>query len=399
MDKILKGVNILDVTEGVAGPYAATLLADMGASVIKVERPEGDWARLTGKPAPDNITAPFLSVNRNKRNICLDLQKKEAGPVARRLVAGSDAVISNFRKGVMDRMGLSYAACREINPKIIYCTISAFGQKGPYSELPASDTLIQALSGIMDSIGEPDGPPLRVSFPLVDFLAAGQATQGILLGLYRRDRGGKTGMWIDISLINIALSVQTMGVASYLIDGELSKRCGNQNPMWSPGGAFRTKDDKYLSIVVLRESHWEKFCQAIGRPRLPKDGKFKNNSLRIENRAALNEILNPILRGKKREEWVQIFKTADVLCAPVNTFADIMDDAALCESLSLLNFNLMGRPMRAMGNPMEIDGEYPSLELPACRKGENTVDILNQLGFDDAEIQNLIAKGVAVRCA
>ena len=149
--------------------------------------------------------------------------------------------------------------------------------------------------------------------------------------------------------------------------------------------------------MVLRESHWEKFCQAIGRPDLRKEEKFKNNSLRIENRAALNEILNPIFRGKKKEEWIQIFKAADVLCAPVNTFADIMDDAALCKSLSLLNFNLMGRPMQALGNPIEIDGEYPAMEIAACRKGENTFDILHQLGFGDAEIQDLLAKEIAHR--
>jgi crotonobetainyl-CoA:carnitine CoA-transferase CaiB-like acyl-CoA transferase len=204
-------------------------------------------------------------------------------------------------------------------------------------------------------------------------------------------------MWIDISLINIALSVQSSGFASYLIDGELPKRSGNQNPAWSPGGAFRTQDDKYVSVVVLRESHWEKFCQAIGRPELREEEKFKNNSSRIENRAALNEVLKPIFRGKKKEEWIRIFKAADVLCAPVNTFADIMDDAALCQSLSLLNFNLMGRPVRTLGNPIEIDGEYPAMEIAACRKGENTVDILHQLGFGDAEIQDLLAKEIAHR--
>lgn len=187
---ILKDIRVLEITEAVAGPYAASLLGDMGASVIKVERPEGDMGRVSGKSIEGPLKPHFIAINRNKRGICLDLRQKGASPIVRHLVEHSDIIISNYRKGVMERLGLGYSECQSINPKIIYCTISAFGQKGDYSSLAGSDTGIQAISGIMDSIGELEGPQMRVSFPLVDLFAASLAVQGILLGLYARQQGG-----------------------------------------------------------------------------------------------------------------------------------------------------------------------------------------------------------------
>lgn len=315
MEKILKNVHVLDMTEGIAGSYAASLLGDMGASVIKVERPEGDWARGSGKTLEDELRDYFVSINRNKRDLCLDLRKEDAGIVIRRLVEQSDVIISNYRKGVVERLGVGYAACQRIHPGIIYCTVSPFGQKGAYSSLPASDTGMQAISGIMDSIGEAEGPPLRASFPLVDIFAGSMAVQGILLGLYARVQG-KPGIRVDVSLINAAVALQSLQFTSYSMTGKLPTRSGNQNPMISPAGAFRTKDDKYMTIAVLGEPSWKKFCQAIERPELAAEEKFKDKTLRIEHRDVLNEIIIPIFLSKTRDEWIRIFQKADVLCAP-----------------------------------------------------------------------------------
>ena len=390
MTKLLSEVSVLDMTEGVAGPCAASLLGDMGASVIKIERPEGDW----GRGSEDPLRPYFIAHNRNKRDLCLDLQKKDARAVINRLVKRSDVVLSNYRNGVMERLGVGYEACQKLNPGVIYCTISAFGQKGPYSELPASDTGMQALSGIMDSIGEADGLPLRVSFTAVDIHSGNMAVQGILLALYAREKG-KLGTRIDVSLLNAAMSLQAMPFTSYLMTKELPKRCGNQNPSLSPAGAYRTGSDKYMTIAILGESYWGRFCQAIGMAQISKDEKFKNNSLRVKNRAALDKIVVPVLLGKPREEWIRIFREADILCAPINNFADLLDDSALAESVSLWKLKLGGKEISMMGNPLEIDGQYLTLDQPPPLKGEHTRDILKELGYGPQDIQGMISEGIA----
>ena len=389
MNKLLSNISVLDMTEGVAGPCAASLLGDMGASIIKVERPEGDW----GRGSEDPLRPYFVANNRNKRDLCLDLKKKDTGPVIKRLVERSDVVLSNYRKGVMERLGVGYEACQKINPRVIYCTISAFGQKGPYSNLPASDTGMQALSGIMDSIGEMEGLPLRVSFALVDIHSGSMAVQGILLALYARQQG-KLGTRIDVSLLNAAMSLQAMPFTSFLMTGELPKRCGNQNPSLSPAGAYRTKNDKFMTIAILNESYWERFCQAIGMVQISKEEKFKNNSLRVKNRTALNEIVVPVFLRKPRDEWIHIFRGADILCSPINNFADLLDDSALVESISLWKFKHRGKEIRMMGNPIEIDGQYLTLGLPPPLKGEHTNEILKELGYNHNEIQAMFSEGI-----
>ncbi len=390
MNKTLRNISVLDMTEGVAGPRASSVLGDMGASVIKVERPEGDW----GRGSEDPLRPYFVANNRNKKDICLDLQKKDAGTVIKRLVERSDVVLSNYRKGVMERLGVGYDACKKINPGVIYCTISAFGQRGPYANLPASDTGMQALSGIMDAIGEMEGLPLRVNFPLVDIHSASMAVEGILLALYARQRG-KLGARIDISLLNAAMSLQAQPFNVFLMTGELPKRCGNQNPSLSPAGAYRTKNNKFMTVAILGESYWERFCRAIGMAEICKDERFKNNSLRVKNRAALNEIVVPILLGKPREEWIRIFREADILCSPINNFADLLDDSGLAESISLWKCRLKGKEIRMMGNPIEMDGQFLTLELPPPLKGEHTHEILKELGYSPEEIQAMISEGIA----
>lgn len=389
VNRVLREVSVLDMTEGVAGPCAASLLGDMGASVIKVERPEGDW----GRGSEDPLRPYFVANNRNKRDLCLDLQKKDAGPVIKRLVEGSDVVLSNYRKGVMERLGVGYEACQKIKPGVIYCTISPFGQKGSYAHLPASDTGMQAISGMMDSIGEADGLPLRVSFPLVDIYSAHMAVQGILLALYARQQG-KSGTRIDVSLLNAAMSLQAMPFTSFLMTQERPKRHGNQNPSLSPAGAYRTQDDQYMTIAILGESYWERFCQSIGMERISKDESFKNNSLRVKNRSALNEILVPVFLGKTRREWLQIFQEADILSSPIHTFADVVNDSSLLESISLWKIKLIDKEIQMMGNPIEMDGEYFPLTIPPPLKGEHSIAILKELGYSHSEIQVMLSQGV-----
>jgi crotonobetainyl-CoA:carnitine CoA-transferase CaiB-like acyl-CoA transferase len=302
-------------------------------------------------------------------------------------------IISNYRKGVMDRLEFGFQSCLELNPKIIYCTISAFGQKGAYSDHPASDTIIQALSGIMESIGETEGPPLRVSFPLIDLYAASLAAQGIMLALYARQQG-KMGLWVDVNLLNTAMVLQCQALAEFLTNGELPKRCGNQNPALSPAGAFQTKDGKYISIAVLREARWKKFCAALGCSEMFIDERFKDNDRRLINRGSLNKILIPIFLTKTQEEWISALSREDILCGPINTFLDVFTKPGLCESISLLEFELMGKKVRTGGNPIEINGEYASVEKTSCLKGEHTNEILKELNFGQNEIEAMVNEGI-----
>jgi len=397
MEKELREIRILEMSEGIAGPYAASLLGDMGASVIKVEKPEGDWGRGVGSGIERTMNPSFAAVNRNKKNLCLDLKQEGARPIIRSLVQRSDVIISNFRRGVMERLGAGYVECQSLNPKIIYCTISGFGQKEGYADLPATDAVIQALSGIMDSIGEDPGLPFRVSFPVIDLFAASLAVQGILLGLISRQQGKGGTRVLEVSLMNAAMALQAVSFTSYLMTGELPRRCGHQNPYFSPGGAFQTQDGQYVTITVINEFQWETFCKAIGCGDLARVEEFKSNRSRLENRKALNEILIPIFLAKTREEWTSILRRADVLCAPINTFADLSGNPALMACLSLLNFNLMGKEERIMGNPIQLDGEYLGLELPPCRKGEHSIAVLQELGYRRDEIEELVKRRILLK--
>lgn len=390
MIKPLNRISVLDMTEGVAGPCAASMLGDMGASVIKIERPEGDWGRVSGEA----LGPYFVANNRNKRDVCLDLRKKGAVTLIRRLVERADVVLSNYRKGVMERLGLGYEVCRRIRTDVIYCTISAFGQKGAYSNFPGSDTGLQGISGMMESIGEVGGPPLRVSFPLIDIFSASMAVQGILLALLAR-QSGKGGTRIDVSLMNAALSLQAMLLASFLMKGELPKRHGNQNPVLSPAGAYETSDGHYITIAILGESSWERFCVGLGIPQLVSEERFKSNAERLKNRDALNAILVPIFRGESRDEWFRKLREADILCSPVNTFADVLSDEKLMESVHLWQLNREGQMLSAVGNPIEIDGAYLSVDRPPPLKGEHTMEVLRELGYVESEIARMLAEGIA----
>ena len=392
--KVLAGIRVVDMTEGVAGPYASTLLGDMGADVVKIERREGDWQRSSGHGEPGRIgNAQFIALNRNKRDIGVDLDTPGGRAIVERLVSKADVVVSNYRAGVMAKLGFGHARCEALRPGIIYCTISGFGQEGEYSRLPASDTILQAMSGVMSVVGEPDGAPLRVGFPLIDMTAANQAVQGVLLALYGR-LTGQGGANIDVSLMAAAASLMCGSFTENMATGRLPPRQGNQNSLLAPAGAFEVAGGRFITIAVLRDSHWQKFCAALALEALAGDERFATNAARVKNRDALDRIIVPQLRAGTSEYWLERLRAADILCGPINTVADVLADPALAACLPLIDTGLP-EPARAMGSPLRIDGRFFGAGHPPPAKAEHTRDVLAEAGYDAAEIDALLAEGCA----
>ena len=392
--KVLAGIRVVDMTEGVAGPYASTLLGDMGADVVKIERREGDWQRSSGHGEPGRIgNAQFIALNRNKRDIGVDLDTPGGCAIVERLVSKADVVVSNYRAGVMAKLGFGHARCEALRPGIIYCTISGFGQEGEYSRLPASDTILQAMSGVMSVVGEADGPPLRVGFPLIDMTAANQAVQGVLLALYGR-LTGQGGANIDVSLMAAAASLMCGSFTENMATGRLPPRQGNQNSLLAPAGAFEVAGGRFITIAVLRDSHWHKFCAALAIEALAGDERFATNAARVKNRDALDRIIVPQLRAGTSEYWLERLRAGDILCGPINTVADVLADPALAACLPLIDTGLE-QPARAMGSPLRIDGRFFGAGHPPPAKAEHTRDVLAEAGYDAAEIDALLAEGCA----
>jgi crotonobetainyl-CoA:carnitine CoA-transferase CaiB-like acyl-CoA transferase len=392
----LRQVRVLDLSEGVAGPYAATLLADVGAQVVKLERPEKDWGRSLGPGgANGDLTSGFVALNRNKRAITIDLGREEGRSIARRLVGRSDVLISNFRPGVMERLGLGYEDCLKIKPSLIYCTITAFGSEGAYASVPGSDTALQAISGLMSIIGESDGPPLRVGFPIIDVVAALFAVQGILVALLAEEPEEHIGR-VEVSLLDAALALQNIPFAKFLWDGEVPLRHGNENPALSPAGAFLTADEEYLIIAVLRESHWTRLCGALGKEDLLHHPDFSSNARRVENRSALNALLEPIFRKRSLHEWMEILRKADVLCAPVNDYRAIIEDESLASAAALVDVQLPRHMIKSMGNPVRLDGSVAGIEISPPAPGEHTEQLLRELSYSEKELQYFLHEGVAL---
>ncbi|MBX3662907.1 MAG: CoA transferase [Burkholderiales bacterium] len=392
--KILSEVRVVDMTEGVAGPYAATLLGDMGADVIKIERREGDWQRSAGRGEPGRFGNPqFVALNRNKRDIGIDLNDAGGRGIVERLVSKADVVISNYRAGVMAKLGFGHERCQALKPDIIYCTVSGFGQDGAYAQLPASDTILQAVSGVMSVVGEPEGAPLRVGFPLIDMAAANYAVQSVLLALYGR-LSGQGGAHIDVSLMAAAAALMCGGFTEYMASGRLPPRQGNQNSLLAPAGAFEVAGGRYITIAVLRDSHWKKFCAALGLEALGDDRRFASNAGRVGNRAALHALIVPLLKSKPSEYWLERLRAADILCGPINTVADVLADPALAACLPLLDTGLPDIA-RAMGAPMRYNGDFFAAERPSPAKGQHTREVLAEAGYTHAEIERLLEAGSA----
>jgi len=324
----LEGVRILDFSHVLSGPYCTMLLADLGAEVIKIERPGvGDenrrMRRFTGRS--ENDEDYFYPMNRNKKSVVLDLKDPEDLAKAQELSKTVDAVVENFTPGTMKRLALDYETLCASNPRIIYCSISGYGQTGPYRNRKAYDSIIQAVSGVMSITGELDGPPLRSGLMFADLSGAMYAFSSILVSLYAREKTGK-GNYIDLSMADALLSLYSTNAAEYMAIGKVPQRAGSENPGRSPTGSYQCSDDRFVQIMGGSNALWPNFCRALGKPELIEDSRFSTNDDRIVHRKALREFLTPVFRARSSNEWVELLSNFGLPIAPINTLADAIED-------------------------------------------------------------------------
>ena len=391
----LAGLRVLDVSEGIAGPYATSLLGDLGADVVKVERPEGDWGRSAGRSLGEGLGAMYVAMNRNKRVVTLDLKQPAGLEVVHRLLADSDVMVSNARPGAMARLGLGYEDCRALSPGLVYCEISAFDTRGPYATVGGNDTGLQAISGFMSLNGDPGSEPMRSGIPVVDMTAALFVSQAVLAALHAPE--DSPARHVEISLLGAAAALQTLAFTEFLNSGETPVRHGNQNPFISPAGTFPGGDGNYFTVACLKESHWRELCAVIGRPDLCEDMRFAGNPRRVANRAELNAILDEVFSHRPAHEWVDLLREHKLLCAIVNDLQAVLDDPGLGPTLPLIDAGDDGEDgeLRTLGHPARFGGDFPAAAIPPTPNGSHTAEILAESGYSDAEIAALLETGAA----
>jgi crotonobetainyl-CoA:carnitine CoA-transferase CaiB-like acyl-CoA transferase len=374
----LDGLRVIDLTSHLSGPYCSMLLADQGADVIKVERPgDGDDARRM-PPFVKGQSSPFMLWNRNKRSIALDLKQESGRDICRDLARGADVFIENFKPGTATRLGLGFDALAALNPRLVYCSISGFGQTGPYSDRPGFDLMVQAMSGIMSVNGPEDGPPHRLPLAICDIGAGMFAAIGILAALQARMRT-KRGQHVDTSLYEAGISLGLYEAAHVFATGERPARLGQAHRGGAPYQVFRTADG-WVTIGPNTQPLWRKFCAAIGRPELVHDARFKDNPSRVANRPALAALLQDVLAEKSTTYWVDLLTAAGVPVGPVKTYDEVFIDpqATAREMVAEIDHPAAG-VMRTLGIPVKLSETPGALRRPAPLLGEHTEEVLAEL--------------------
>jgi len=392
----LAGYRVLELAHLIAGPACGMYLADMGADVVKLEQPTGGDASRTAYGSQfGGESAVFVTVNRNKRSLALDLARPEGRAAFERLVARADVVIEAYRGGVAERLGIDWERLAPLNPRLVYCSLSAFGPTGPWRDKPGVDMLVQAMGGLMAVMGEPDGPPVLCGAPVLDTIGALMAGQGILTALLHRERTGQ-GQRVDVSLLNGTLLAHAARLSIFLATGEEPGRWGSGHPYIVPFQAFEASDG-WVYVAVWIDRLWAPFCAAIERPGLANDGRFATRADRRQRRAELTALLAEIFRGRRVAEWMATLEAHDVLCAPVNRYADLPDDPQVrATGLIVEQDHPRAGRFRTLDTPIRLGLTPGGIRTPAPALGEHSDAVLTEAGLAPAEIAGLRATGVVV---
>ena len=393
--KALQDIQVLDLTRALAGPFCTLMLGDYGADVIKIEIPEtGDDTRHWGPPFIGDESAYFLSINRNKRSLTLNFKEQEAIKIFLELVEKADVVVENFTPGVMKRFGLDYEAVKAINPSIIYCSISGFGQDGPYQNRPAYDQIMQGVSGLMSITGEPDGEPQKVGIAVSDIGAGMWAAFAVMTALHHRSNSGD-GQHIDISMLDAQVAWMTYQAAYFFANEEPPKRLGAAHPTLVPYQAFMSQDGKYVNVAVGSERLWERFCEGVNRMDLKDDPNFAQNGDRVRNRSTLVPLLQEYFLTQPADYWVNALQSVNVPAGPINDLADVFSDPQILHREMLVeiphptlkSIKQTGLPLKFSVTPGAFDKHPPLL-------GEHNEEILNSLGYSAQDIAGLTNNAV-----
>jgi crotonobetainyl-CoA:carnitine CoA-transferase CaiB-like acyl-CoA transferase len=388
----LRGTAVLDLTRILSGPFCTMKLGDMGAEVIKIEQPgSGDETRRWGPPFIGGESAYFLSVNRNKKSLTLDLKSREGKLILTRLIKRSDVLVENFRAGVMHKLGFGYRAVRKINPRLIYCSISGYGQTSSRSHAPSYDLIVQGESGLMDLTGFPGKPPTKAGISLADVNAGNIAFEGILLALLRRAQTGR-GEHIDISLLDALASLFAYQSQIALSAKAAVSRIGNRHPTITPYETYRTKDG-YINVAVAGEGAWRRFCGVLRQPHLASDRRFSSNAQRVRNRARLERILAPAMKRRRSAAWLRLLAAADIPAGAIAPLRDALRSAALRERGMIVRFRHPAAGiLETVGNPIRLG--TPARISPPPSLGQHTAGCLRRLGYTAREIARLRARRV-----
>ncbi|MEJ5990317.1 CoA transferase [Ramlibacter sp. PS3R-8] len=386
----LQRFRVIDLTQVRAGPTACRQLADWGADVIQVQMPEhmrGDDT-LGGQDGSD-----YQYTHRNKRSITLDLKQDEGIATLKRLIAGADVVVENFRPDVKFRLGIDYESLAVDNPRLVYASISGFGQDGPLAQRPGFDQIAQGMGGLMSVTGIPGEAPMRVGIPIADLCAGIFAAQGILVALLERETSGK-GQWLHTSLLESMVYMMDFQTSRYLIEGEVAAQAGNFHPTSIPTGVYKARDG-YMNIAVFGSKIWERFCNILGAPEWITDGRYHDKSSRSVNRDTLNAEINRRLAHQDRAYWIQQFNEGGVACGVINDMRQVFDEPQI-RHLGMVKdvVSKWHGPQRLVGQPVQLDRTPSTIARAAPRRGEHSEEILLELGLTREDLTRMKTNGV-----